>query len=254
MNKFKPFKKLNYRLILMVAPTILGYLSIEKAIAHDHVTVLFQPRPENEQPEETEGAASRQLGECAANSLASQSAINDIPNLTALVPQDNHGFTIADRPNFWVYLPETSAKQAILTIKQKDKTPHWQQLVELSGKAGITGIKLSNDAPALEIGKQYQWAVILVCGNRPSPNDPVVAAWIERVPSAKVNPVDSTTEGLEKASSYAQQGIWYDALNALIEVRSPSNSWNNIWSDYLKSGGLARVADEPIIGNLLPTK
>ena len=246
MNELKLFEKLNCRLTLIIATTIFGCLSINNAIAHDHASVLFQPPSENQQPEETEGAASRHLGECAANSLSSQSAVGDRSNLTAIVPENNHGLTTAQRPNFWVYFPETLTKRAILSIKEKGKNPHWQQQVDLSGEAGITKIELLDNAPALENNKQYQWAVILVCGDRPSPNDPVVTAWIERVEST--SDIDST-QGLEKASAYAQQGIWYDALNVLIDERSTMADWNNHWSKYLQSGGLNHVANEPIISD-----
>ena len=60
-----------------------------------------------------------------------------------------------------------------MSIRQEDNTPHWQQSVDLTGEAGIMGIQLAEAAPALETGKNYQWAIVLVCGDRPSPNDPV---------------------------------------------------------------------------------
>ena len=242
-------KKRSQSLSWITLLSIFSLLLTLPAIADNHSIVLFQPPAEDEQPEETEGAASRHLGECAANSLESQSAANLRPNLTAIVPQSNYGLTTVEHPNFWVYLPETSAKQAILSIKQEGKTPHWQQSVNLTEQQGITGIDLSKDAPPLEIGKNYQWAVILVCGDRPSPNDPVVGAWVKRVEQLKTANVNPSLE-LGKASAYAQQGIWYDALNVLIAEKLPSDNWQNIWVEYLKSGGLDGVANEPIIGNL----
>jgi hypothetical protein len=243
-------KKRNHFLNPIGLLTIFNLLFTLPAIAHNHSVILFQPPPENEQPEETEGAASRQLGECTANSSPTQSASDMGPNLTAIVPQSNYGLTTVKRPNFWVYLPQTSAKKAILSIKEKGKTPHWQQSIDLTKKAGITGIKLSENAPALEIGKNYQWAVILVCGDRPSPNDPVVAAWVKPIEQSKTADANLTGLGLEKASAYAQQGIWYDALNILIAEKSSSDNWQDVWVEYLKSGGLNGVAHEPIIGNL----
>ena len=224
-----------------------------RAIANIETTVQFQPPPGEEQPKNTEGAASRQLGECAANNLEleSQSAFKEL-SLTALVPQNNHGLTTKERPNFWIYLPNTSAKQAILSIKEEGKTPHWQQSIDLDRNEGIIGIELSKDAPALEIGKNYQWAVILVCGDRPSPNDPVVVSWIKPVEAQ--NSQSSSTSNLAKASNYAQQGIWYDALDILISEKSSQNNWQDIWNKYLESAGLSKFSDRPVTENTLLPK
>ncbi|MEL7075758.1 MAG: hypothetical protein AAGM46_07525 [Cyanobacteria bacterium J06582_2] len=38
-------------------------------------------------------------------------------------------------------------------------------------------------------------------------------------------------------------------LNIVIDERSPSASWRNIWLKYLQSGGLNEIADRPLILN-----
>ena len=267
LKKSTYLKKLSHNLGLIGFLTVLGFLLTSVAIANVDTTVLFRPPPKEEQPESTEGAASRQNKECSQDFLprqqeslgargnasyadrAESETLRDRLNLTAVVPDSNYGLTVADRPNFWVYLPKTSAQQAILSIKEEGVKPHWQQSVSLTGEAGIIGIKLSDDAPGLEIGKNYQWAVILVCGSRPNPNDPVVAAWIKRVDESPV--IDSQLPAqtmLEKAAWYAQKGIWYDALDILIEEKkSSSDNWHDIWVKYLQSGGLEEIANEPVI-------
>ena len=245
----------NWTLIsFLTLGSYLGSLLTLVALANVNTLVLFQPPPKEEQPESTQGAASRQNQECPQDFLVSQpqeSSDKYQLNLTAIVPDSNYGLTVTNRPNFWVYLPKTSAQQAILSIKEEGIDPYWQQSVSLTGKVGIMGIKLSNNAPALETGKNYRWAVILVCGNRPNPNDPVVAAWIKRVDKSNTKgslPIAPTS--LEKAAWYAQNGIWYDALNILIEAKKSSlDNWNDIWMKYLQSGGLDKIANEPIISN-----
>lgn len=225
--------------------TLSGLFSILPAIAETKTIesiVLFQPPPESEQPESTEGAASRQSRVCASD--LKETAQSDDLKLSSIVPQTNFGLTTAQRPTFWVYIPETSARQAILSIKQEGNAPHWQQSVNLQGKAGITGIKLADDAPALELGENYQWAIILVCGDRPNPNDPVDTAWIKRVEPAEDSDL-TAIESLAKAATSAKQGIWYDALDILAAQTSVDN-WQ-VWTEYLKSGGLERIANEPVI-------
>ena len=237
--------KSHHNLILLILITF-GSLLTNTTLAEVQTTVQFQPPPESEQPKDTEGAASRQSSQCA-NPLPTSANKNSL-NLMAVVPQRNHGLTTAQRPNLWIYLPETTAKQAILSIREEGNTPHWQQSVYLIGGAGVTGIKMSDDAPILEVGKNYQWAVILVCGDRPNPNDPVVTSWIERV-AAETS--QSSASPLEKASSYARQGIWYDALNVLMAEKSSLDNWHSLWNEYLKSAGLDTIAKQPVTNRLL---
>ena len=262
-------RKLNQNFVGSIGFLTLSiYLSIIVANANIAPTILFQPPLEEEQPESTEGLASRQNKECAEDlrgprqlkffsdrdnaSHADREVSRFQPdrlNLAAIVPDSNYGLTVAERPNFWVYLPKTSAREAILSIKEEGIKAHWQQSISLTGEAGITGIKLVDDAPALEIGKNYQWTVILVCGSKPHPNDSMVTARIKRVDESEIRG-DSCTAPieLEKVAWYAKQGIWYDALDSLIEAKKPSlYNWNDIWAKYLQSVGLAEIANEPII-------
>ena len=242
--------KFHYNKTWVALLIIFCSLLADRAIADIETTVKFQPPPEEEQPKDTEGAASRQTGECLANNLESQSSIEKLLSLTALVPQNNHGLTTQERPNFWVYLPDTSAPQAILSIKEAGKTPHWQQSVDLDRHRSIVGIKLSQDAPALKVGTNYQWAVILVCGDRPSPNDPVVTSWIKRIEAQNIQ----STSKLAEASSYAQQGIWYDAIDILISQKSSQNNWQDLWNEYLESANLAKFSARPVVEVPLSSK
>ncbi|VEP15744.1 conserved hypothetical protein [Hyella patelloides LEGE 07179] len=251
----QPTNNLGRISVLILLSFLLIPIKISKSLAESenadiNTTVLFQPPPEESQPEETEGAASRQNRVCSQDIIAQQQKRSRL-NLTAIVPHGNYGLTVVERPTFWVYIPQTSAQQIILTLKEKDSSPHWQQSIPLTTKAGIMGIKLSDNAPSLEIGKEYQWAVILVCGNKPHPNDPVVTAKIKRIDESQIRNGDSQTNstiGLEQAATYAKQGIWYDTLDILVAEKSSLNNWNNIWVNYLQSGGLNEFVNESIIG------
>jgi hypothetical protein len=164
----------------------------------------------------------------------------------SLVPTTNFGLTTAERPNFSIYLPATSATQVVLSIKEEGGTHHSQTLVPITGTSGIISLQPNPDSPPLEVGKTYQWAVVLVCGERPSPNDPAIASWVRRI--APPQPTNQGT-ALEQAAWYGEQSIWYDALNSLVEVRrsQPDNQdLINIWADFLSSGGLKEISTEPL--------
>ena len=262
LNQDTHTKKANNYLGWITFLTILGFLftPFPKSVASNentntdseqNTTVLFQPPPEEAQPKKTEGAASRQNKICSQDLLSRQQSNSDRSNLRAVVPDRNYGLTTTERPTFWFYLPVTSARQAILSIQEDGITPHWQQSINLTGETGIVGIKPSPNAPALEIGKSYQWAVILVCGDRPNPNDPVITAWIERIDESQISHYGSpiNTKGLAKAAWYARQGIWHNALDLLAEQKLSWDNGNDIWVKYLQSGGLAEIANEPVISN-----
>jgi hypothetical protein len=257
MNSEKQSVNLNlgwlstFGLLILLTFTFLDPPSaIAKKPKKNAPVVLFKPPSDDPQPEKTEGAASRQNLVCSQDSLIQSKAIAERPKLTALVPQSNHGLTTAKRPTFWVYLPQTAARQAILSIKTKGSSPHWQQSIDLTRTTGTIGIKLANNAPPLEIGKNYQWALILICGDRPHPNDPVVAAEIERIDKSQIKPKMSTTvTGLEKAAWYARQGIWYDALNVLVAEKPSLNNWHDLWVRYLQTEGLEEIAHEPVVSS-----
>ena len=243
----------SFLIVLSCGLTTVAIADTETEIKTE-TTILFRPPREESKPEKTEGAASRNNRVCsqdiAARNLELQSQRRS--NLTAVVPDGDYGLTVAERPTFWVSLPTTSAKKVILTLKENGHNPHWQQSANLKEKAGIIGIKLANEAPALEIGKEYQWTIILVCGNQPHPNDPVVTAKIKRVNKLQIvrdSSFDDYT-ALERATVYAREGIWYDSLDILIAEKSSLTDWNNLWFNYLQSAGLAELGDEPIIDRL----
>ena len=255
MKFFKRSTKLQQsnKTFLTLMSSLILWSSILTSVATANLTpaILFQPPPEEEQPETTEGAASRRNRECYQDFVVNrqQEPTHNRLTLTAVAPNNNYGLTVNDRPDFWVYLPKTSAQQAILTIKEEGIKPHWEQPIKLAGDVGIVKIELPDNAPSLEIGKNYQWALVLVCGNRPNPNDPVVAAWIKRVDESQVVDPDSPRKNIiQKAASYAEKGVWYDALDILIEEKELFvDDWQDRWFNYLQSGGLDKIADKPII-------
>ena len=266
-KKCRYLNKNRFKIALLTGSSLLFLFSVTtpKTFANEgkqhevNTTVLFQPPSGEKPPEDTEGGGARDDSNSCDRDIVNQSSKSPgvRSTLTAIAPVDYDGLTTVSHPTFWIDLPETSAQQAILLIKEGDNSnwhqlaTHSQQSIDVEGKAGIIGIKLAQDAPALEIGKNYQWVVTLVCSDRPDPNDPLVSAGIKRVDAQITMNVPTTLTQLDRASLYAEKGIWYDALDILVAEKSSLSDWNNIWVKYLQSGGLADdIAREPIIGEL----
>ena len=164
----------------------------------------------------------------------------------AEVPNANTGLTRTERPTFRIQLPKTPAKQIVLSSREAGIKDHAQIYLPTPEDSGVVGFQLPATGPALEIGKTYQWAVVLICGARPSPNDPAIAAWVRRI--APMQPLKKGTI-LEQAAWYGEQGIWYDAIAALAEVRRTKpqdNGLTDIWTNFLNSAGLEEISREPL--------
>lgn len=237
-------------LFLSTAAPTIAQSTANQSVQSDRTVrrVLFRPPQDNKKPKErTVGGGSRQDTYCRqdatfanlANSRSSKSS------LIFLVPPNNFGLTMAERPKLWIDLPATSARQVVLSIREEGTTHHSKTLIPITGDSGMIYLQPPADSPPLEVGKTYQWSVVLVCGTKPSPNNPGFETWVSRVDIPE--PIEQKSV-LEQAAWYGKQGIWYDALNSLIQVRrsQPDNQdLIRIWTDFLKSGGLKEIASEP---------
>ncbi len=167
--------------------------------------VLFRPSGSGPPPT-TRGAGSRSDRLCPQDAStptqSSTQSSTQLLTLTALIPTDQSGLTGADHSTFWVYLPKTTARQMVLSVKGPDSQPHSQRFLPITEQAEIVGIPLDTNAPPLELDTSYQWAVVLICGDRPSPNDPFVTGWVRRVTPSAMNKSQSP---LERATAYGEQ-------------------------------------------------
>ncbi|MEH2184274.1 DUF928 domain-containing protein [Nostoc sp.] len=209
--------------------------------------IIFKPPANQGKPKSTSSAGSRHDLQCPQDAKSTTTPSNQTP-LMSLVPSDsNYGLTTAEHPTFLVYLPQTSAKQLVLSFVKEDNQLHSQTLIPIKGEPGIISIKSADSSPPLEVGKNYQWVLVLTCGEKPSPNDPVITSWVRRVVLPQLQSQQRTT--LEQADIYSEQGIWYDALITLAQIRNtqPNNqAIADIWTDFLKSVGLEAIATQPL--------
>lgn len=243
LNNKRLLNLITLGLLLLSTAPIMAQSSANPSATTDRTLrrVEFVPPSDEKKPEErTAGGGSRQDGQCLqdttsaalANSPSSQSS------LMLLVPPNNFGLTRAERPKLWIDLPETPARQVVLSIRESGTTHHSKTFIPITGESGMIALQPEPDSPPLEVGKTYQWSVVLVCGEKPSPNDPAFETWVRRVDSSE--PINQGS-ALEQAAWYGKQGIWYDALNSLIEARRSQphdRELKDILYKFLESGGL----------------
>jgi hypothetical protein len=214
-----------------------GTISLLSALPAQALT--FKP-PGNAAPTQSTGGASRDGGQCLSN--ATQAGEGFI----SLMPTANIGLTRQDRPTFMAYVPQNSAQKAFFSLQSQDGNYYYQASIALPDKGGVISIALPSDAPALEIGKNYQWNLAIVCGENLQPDSPSVAGWVQRVQAGGTEPAVT----LESAEQLANAGIWYDTLSTLAALRraEPNNvALAQNWEALLGSAGLEAIAAEPLV-------
>lgn len=208
------------------------------------VSVTFDP-PGRGKPRDTAGGASRDGGVCPQDSNATGSSV------TLLSPATYDGLTWEEYPTLLVYVPQTSAQKAVFVVKDETEDYYYQKTIPIPRTAGIFSIKLPADAPPIEIGKNYTWSFVMICGEAISPNSPRVEGQIQRV---EANPNLSAQmknlSPLERAALYGKNGVWYDTIASLAEQRrsQPNDATVSAsWENLLISVGLEAIATKPLL-------
>lgn len=219
--------------------------------------VTFEP-PDEDQPSHTVGGASRDgVFLCLSDNVAEQNE-NLLINFLPIIPHNNHGLTIAERPTFYANVPETNAQTVFFSLRDQDNQTLYQKEFSIPQTGGIISFSLPETAPSLEIGKNYQWSMVLMCNQTMRPDSPRITSWVKRVEPLPMtmNQLQNQT-GIELAAFYAKNGIWYDSLNILGNLwrKSPPNfsEYANQWANFLSqdSVGLEAIANQPLLAQPL---
>lgn len=127
-------------------------------------------------------------------------------------PEDHVGLTTSSHPTFFWYVETDSAVKVRFTLVEPGVAKPIVDLQQTVLTSGIGRLHLPQELPQLTQGKVYRWTVALICNpKRPSQNA-YAYSFIERVPQ----PIHITqylkVDDTKRASIYAQEEIWYDAL------------------------------------------
>lgn len=205
-------------------------------------SVMFVP-PEGSQPTKTSGGATR-------GNLCAQEAMVSPDKITLLVPAINQTLTTDARPTFLAYVPKTGAERALLVIKDEQDNNHYQAELPINGEEAIISVKLPNDAPELEVGKNYKWSLVVMCNNQVLPDSPGAEGEVKRVElDSNVSTQLEPGQSMKNAALLGQSGIWYDTVATLAELKKANPSDTTItaeWESLLTAVGLEEVATKPL--------
>lgn len=205
-------------------------------------------------PSITAGAGSRSGG-CEQDESTGHVPTALLPNLDN--PESNWALTVEANPEFFVYLPRTSARTAKFILQDRDSNKISETNVAISGQAGIASISLPKTT-SLAVGKYYRWYLVIVCDPNAEEDSLAIEGWIYRQEKNS-----SLTSQLQNAKErdvpkvYQRNGIWYEAVSSLAKLRrqNPNDTALALeWKTLLESAGLKALESFPIVTALQPSR
>ena len=174
---------------------------------------------------------------------ACQSISKDF-SLRVLVP--GIGNTISEQPTLYWSISQALSAQFELTLKPimppgsfEFPEPLIDKTLHLSVNKGIQALSLVQHNAKLDINTQYEWSISLVCDSE-NPSINIFDSGIIK----RVEPSNTLNERIKGANErqlpyiYAENGVWYDALDTLSRLIQKDNSLSTVRASLLKQGGL----------------
>ena len=198
---------------------------------------------------------SGQVGNRIEEGIASRCAEYQPPiGLTALIPNSNVGITLAEYPTFFFYIPDVDLEgvEGEFVLRNEENELIYKKTVALKGSDSVIRVELSDapSLPPLEVGKSYYWVFSLLLDKVDRSSNTDVAGWIKRIePNSELQQKLGTAPRQEQPAIYAKNGIWYEALASLAQLRCASPSDSTItsnWESLLQQVGLPEISKKPL--------
>ncbi len=215
------------------------------ALATDPTVALAQRYnpPQRGIPGRREGAGTRSpLDRC----------ITGAKPLTGLIPANNFGTTTSPTPVLLWYVPSTGAKTAELRLIDDNDTELFTTTLPLTDVPGIVSLQLPTQVTAKMTAQQdYHWQFSLTCNASDPSKNPFVEGVIQRVTAktAVEQQLKTAVSSRDRATVYAEAGIWHDAIANLAKERCANPTNPNVqtsWKTLLTSVGLQDLAEIPL--------
>lgn len=163
------------------------------------------------------------------------------------------GLTTSERPTFWFYVPYTQDLPNVRSefiLQNSMGKDVYRNAIALPPKPGVIAIPLPNTVTSLEVGKTYHWFFKVHCQQTAS--TPVyVEGEIQRVNlDSRVMQQLVVADPRQKILIYATEGIWFDALTMLAQIRLSNSNDTSVkedWQSLLQSVNLGHIATAPLV-------
>ena len=190
-------------LILVPFSTLLSAQETSGSSAVKSGSVLAYRPPMRGAPASRVGGGSRGVGDATLE-------------LSVLAP-DHTGLTIHSQPTLYWYLSKpANARLDVTVIDDKEIDPLLEHVVGVPKDAGIQHLDLATVGTTLEPGVEYRWFVAVIPDEKQRSNDLVASGTIQYTkPDTELEQSLAKADARNSASIYAEQGVWYDAVDAI---------------------------------------
>ena len=152
-----------------------------------------------------------------------------------------------------LYIPETGAADAELTVFNELGDTTFQTTIELPSTPGTIQVKLpqyqaDGVTPTFESGNLYYWDFALICDPNDRSDDVLLGGGIQRIDASSdfLTQLDAVADDpLAQAELYATAGAWQETITLAASLRSQNP---DAWAELLTSVDLDFLANQPIIG------
>ena len=202
----KPIPALTVLLSILILTPFSTLLSAQEASGSSAVksgSVLAYRPPMRGAPASRVGGGSRGVGDATLE-------------LSVLAP-DHTGLTIHSQPTLYWYLSKpANARLDVTVIDDKEIDPLLEHVVGVPKDAGIQHLDLATVGTTLEPGVEYRWFVAVIPDEKQRSNDLVASGTIQYTkPDTELEQSLAKADARNSASIYAEQGVWYDAVDAI---------------------------------------
>ena len=210
---------------LLTLAIMMGSQSLPQAVANDPGRV-FDPEfslitynpPNRGAPGKTGDAATR--GEC--------------PGIIALQPSlSNWGETTHTHPTFWIYLSDAAQSVTLTLSEEYSKEAFYSASFISAAEAGIGRYTLPYTAPTLALDTPYRWHMEVNCPTEDDAPAPSVDGVVMRraIPMALQAELNEAAPR-DRIALFSADGLWYDALDELAELRLANNIDETLEGDW----------------------
>ncbi|MCC5624910.1 DUF928 domain-containing protein [Nostoc sp. CHAB 5715] len=167
------------------------------------------------------------------------------------------GLTTSERPTFWFYVPYTqdlSTSNAEFSLQDSEGKDVYRNAIALPPKPSVIGISLPENVTSLEVGKTYRWYLKVRCQQQTASVPVYVEGDIQRINlnTRVMQELAAATDPQQKIVIYAKEGIWFNALNMLAQLRLANRrdpSVEEDWQSLLGSVSLSNIATAPLVNS-----
>jgi hypothetical protein len=169
-----------------------------------------------------------------------------MPSIYVLAP-DHTGLTTRAQPTlFWYQSGPSNTRIEVTIIEPKNPKPVLRVGADKADLAGIHRLRLERYNITLTPGVVYRWTVALVVDPSSRSQDIIASDTIQRFePDGLLKTALGRAEGLDRASIYADRGIWYDLLETVaneVDAAPRDADIRRLRASLFDQAGLKKVA------------